>query len=116
MKTLIYIFLFICSFQYYSFARKSSYQNDLENELIDFIEENLYSISKESNSNENEIDPNDHVDVDLWNKLNDEDIKNMPQINDYSNEATAIHWLKWRTRIALRYRQVYDSNQNYFLK
>jgi hypothetical protein len=116
MKNSIYVLLFICSYQYYSVARKF-YQSDFENELIDFIEENLYSISTnpdESNSYENEIDPNDRVDVDLWNKLNDEDIKNMPQTDDYSNEATAKRWLKWRARVSLRYHQVYHSNQIFF--
>jgi hypothetical protein len=82
--------------------------------LIDFIEESLDAFptnSDESNSYENEIDPNDRVDIDLWNKLNDEDIKNMPQVDDFSNEATARRWLKWLTRVKLRYRQVNHSNQ-----
>ncbi|CAF4389387.1 unnamed protein product, partial [Rotaria magnacalcarata] len=51
-------------------------------------------------------DPNDRVDVDRWNQLNDNDIKNMPPINDYSNEKTARRWLQWFSRISQRYYQV----------
>jgi hypothetical protein len=110
----IYIFSLIFSFQYYILARKYD-QNDLEIELINLIERKLHSFSIKSNENpkestydEYQVDPNDHVDVNLWNKLNDEDIKKMPQIDDYSDEATALRWLKWYSRISLRYHQVYD--------
>jgi hypothetical protein len=110
----IYILLLIFSFQYYTLARKYD-EIDLENELINLIERNLQSFSAHSNENSKKstndkygVDPNDRVDIDLWNKLNNEDIKNMPQINDYSDETTAVRWLKWYTRISLRYHQVYD--------
>ena len=112
MKILICILLVICSFQPNLFARKF-YSSHFDDELIDFIQESLDTFpqtnSDESNSYENEIDPNDRVDIDLWNKLNDEDIKNMPQIDDFSNEVIARRWLKWRTRVSLRYRQVNRS-------
>ncbi|CAF4888903.1 unnamed protein product, partial [Rotaria sp. Silwood2] len=61
---------------------------------------------KESENYETEVDPNDHVDIELWNKLNEQDMKNMPEINDYSDEIMAIKWLKWYVRIAQRYSQV----------
>jgi hypothetical protein len=48
----------------------------------------------------------DEVDIDLWNELNDKDIKNMPTIEDYSDEATAARWLKWYFTVSRRYRQV----------
>ncbi|CAF4917531.1 unnamed protein product, partial [Rotaria sp. Silwood2] len=35
---------------------------------------------KESENYETEVDPNDHVDIELWNKLNEQDMKNMPEI------------------------------------
>ena len=80
--------LFITFFSSSNFARRAH-----RNEYIDLIEEN-------------HVDPNDRVDVDRWNQLNDEDIKHMPQTDDYSNEINAIRWLKWRSRIGLRYHQV----------
>ena len=114
MKHWIYILWFICSFRSYAFGRKA-YQSDLDEQLIDLIEKNLHPIStdfEESNSDEIAVDPNDRVDVDLWNKLNDKDIQNMPHIDDYSDEATARRWLKWHTRISLRYHQVSHSTPN----
>lgn len=102
----IYILLLICSFSSDTFAR---------HELIDLIEEELYSSLRNFDSEENEVDPNDRVDVKLWNKLNDEDIKNMPQIDDYSDEETAKRWLKWHNHISLRYHQVRPSNFNFAL-
>jgi len=120
----IYILLFFFSLQYYIIARQHQkyYLRELENELIDIINENRNLIStgsldsfEQSNLDENEADPNDRVDIVLWNKLNDDDIKNMPEINDYSDEATAVRWLKWHTRVSLRYHQVYDQNNNFYL-
>lgn len=102
----IYILLFIFSFQSYILARVYN-TNAYKNILLDFIENDLRSSLKHSKKSYH-VDPNDRVDVDLWNKLNEEDIKNMPQIVDYSDETLAIRWLKWHTRIALRYHQVYD--------
>ena len=84
----ISILWFITSFSLPIFAR---------NDLIDLID---------SNSRENDVDPTDRVDINLWNKLNDEEIKNIPSIDDYSSEINARRWLKWRSRISLRYHQV----------
>ena len=53
-----------------------------------------------------QVDPNDHVDVNLWNQLNSDEIKKMPQIKSYADEATAARWLEWYTRISQRYSQV----------
>ncbi|CAF4718681.1 unnamed protein product, partial [Rotaria sp. Silwood2] len=68
--------------------------------------ENSNNNFKESENYETEVDPNDHVDIELWNKLNEQDKKNMPEINDYSDEIVAIKWLKWCVRIEQRYTQV----------
>ncbi|CAF4396946.1 unnamed protein product [Rotaria sp. Silwood2] len=62
--------------------------------------------SQERNHYQSEIDPNDRISVELWNKLNEEDIKNIPIIDDYSNEHTATQWLTWSARIAQRYNQI----------
>ena len=48
----------------------------------------------------------DQVDIALWNELNDKDIKNMPTIDNYSDEAAAARWLKWYLIVVQRYRQV----------
>ncbi|CAF1347310.1 unnamed protein product [Adineta ricciae] len=53
-----------------------------------------------------QVDPNDHVDINLWNQLNSDEIKKMPQIKSYADEATAARWLEWHTRISQRYSQV----------
>ncbi|CAF4236343.1 unnamed protein product, partial [Rotaria magnacalcarata] len=55
---------------------------------------------------EPQVDPNDRVNVELWNRLNAEDEKTMPTITDYSDEVTATAWLKWYFRIAQRHHQV----------
>jgi hypothetical protein len=102
INNFIYILVLIFSFQYDISAEKylEFYERDLENELIDMVQRH------QENSDQTVVDPNDRVHVKLWNKLNDEDIKNMPQIDDYSNEDTALRWLKWHTRVSLRYQQV----------
>jgi hypothetical protein len=114
INTCIYILLVIFSFQYYILARKYD-QNNLENELFNLLERKLelsLTLSDESAEeltiDEYGVDPNDRVDVDLWNKLNNEESQNMPQIDDYSDETTAILWFKWFLRIFIRYRQVYN--------
>jgi len=108
----IYILLVIFSFQYYILARLYD-QNDLEEELFNLIERKLElslthsdESSEELTIDEYGVDPNDRVDVELWNKLNNEESQNMPKIDDYSDEVTAIRWLKWYLRIVVRYRQV----------
>ena len=63
-----------------------------------------------------DADPNDRVDVKLWNQLNEEDMKNMPQIEDYSNEQTAVQWLKWYSRVALRYSQVNTDEKRFSIR
>lgn len=90
IRNWISILLFITSFSLSIIAHR--------NDFIDlFIE---------SDSREIDVDPTDRVDINLWNKLNDEEIKNMPLIDDYSSEINAHRWLKWRSRISLRYHQV----------
>lgn len=52
------------------------------------------------------VDPDDRVNVEQWNRWNEEDTKRMPQTEDYSNENDAIEWLEWYSRISERYHQV----------
>ena len=52
------------------------------------------------------VDPNDRVDVQRWNRMNDDDLKRMPMTDDYSDEEAAIDWLQWNSRISERFRQV----------
>ncbi len=112
MKThyFIYIIFIIFSFQSHLSAKKhlEYYERELEDELMDILEryESQISSNSQSNNDESEVDPNDRVHVKLWNKLNAEDIKNMPVIDDYSNETTAMRWLQWYSPITLRYHQV----------
>ena len=54
-------------------------------------------------------DSDPEVDTELWNQLNSEEIKDMPTIEDYSDEQEAVRWLKWYLRISQRYRQVRTS-------
>lgn len=78
-------------------------------QLISFVNDNTEKILpnfQESSGDELDVDPNDRISVELWNKLNEEDIKNMPIINDYSSELTAMQWLTWFVRIVQRYNQV----------
>jgi hypothetical protein len=111
MKSCILILL--CLFQCCTSTGKP-YQNDLE-ELLDILvkqspanfEERNHKITKDDN-------PNDRVDVELWNKLNKEDIENMPQIDDYSDEVTAARWLKWYFRVSLRYSQVNTNSKEFY--
>ncbi|CAF0880032.1 unnamed protein product [Adineta steineri] len=115
INKLIYTLFILFSLQYYVLARKYShyYERNLEDELIDLISRNLNQISsdstevsQESYNDENKVELDDPVDVDLWNKLNDEDIKKMPQIDDYSSEKQAKSWLKWYLRVSKRYHQI----------
>ncbi|CAF3630704.1 unnamed protein product [Adineta steineri] len=115
INKLIYTLFILFSLQYYILARKYShhYERNLEDELIDLISRNLNQISsdstefsQESHNDENKVELDDPVDVDLWNKLNDEDIKKMPQIDDYSSEKQAKSWLKWYLRVSKRYHQI----------
>lgn len=69
------------------------------------LDELLNSFIERSSSTE-EDDPNDRVDIDRWNRLNEQDIKNAPKINDYSDENNALRWLTWYSRVSLRYYQV----------
>lgn len=68
--------------------------------------ENFILNSQETGNYRTEVDPNDRISVELWNQLNEEDIKNMSTIDDYSNETTARQWLAWYVRIVERYNQV----------
>ncbi|CAF5093097.1 unnamed protein product, partial [Rotaria sp. Silwood1] len=124
MKNFIILLLFISSSQFSISSRKQNHydQRQLEeiieilkikftDELEELISTN-YNIEhhndnpKQSENYEPEVDPNDHVDIKLWNKLNEKDIKKMPVIDDYSDEAMAMQWLAWYIPIAKRYSQV----------
>lgn len=52
------------------------------------------------------VDPDDRIDVERWNQMNDEDLQRMPKIDDFSDERAAMRWFRWNSRIAERYRQV----------
>ncbi|CAF4001806.1 unnamed protein product, partial [Rotaria sp. Silwood1] len=124
MKNFIILLLFISSSQFSISSRKQNHydQRQLE-EIIEILKikftdelEELISTNhniehhndnpKQSENYEPEVDPNDHVDIKLWNKLNEKDMKKMPVIDDYSDEAMAMQWLKWYIPIAKRYSQV----------
>ena len=106
----ICIVLLIYSFQYYASADKYStfFQREIEDALIDLIQHKL-SINYDETSKpfEYDADPDDRVDVENWNKLNDADMKRMPQTKDYSNENAARKWLQWYLPVSERYNQVY---------
>ena len=72
--------------------------------------EELIEILLEQSSNAD--DPNDRVDIDLWNQLNEQDMKNMPDIDDYSDADNARDWLEWYSRVSLRYFQVKSPSKN----
>ena len=92
------VWILLCLFQ--SCVSTGKYQNDLE-ELLNILTERSYDdLTTEDD------DPNDRVNVELWNQLNQNDIENMPEIDDYSSEITAKRWLKWYSRVSLRYSQV----------
>ncbi|CAF1362008.1 unnamed protein product [Rotaria sordida] len=114
---LIIIILLISSFQFSISNRKQNHYNQQQFESIiinslhkyftyEFKEPISINHNIENNNDEIEVDPNDHVNVELWNKLNEEDIKKMPVINDYSDEYVAKKWLKWYLLIAERYNQI----------
>jgi glycosylphosphatidylinositol transamidase (GPIT) subunit GPI8 len=111
MKNVIFILLLLSLFQCSTSTRKryQSYQSDVE-ELIDILRDKIPNQSEkrknQDDSSETVVDPNDHVNVELWNNLNKDDIENMPEIDDYSDEFTARRWLKWYVRISQRYGQV----------
>lgn len=67
------------------------------------LEKFINSLDEQSSE---EDDPNDRVDIDRWNELNEWDIDNMPEFDDYSDENNALEWLAWYSRVALRYYQV----------
>ncbi|CAF1541662.1 unnamed protein product, partial [Rotaria sordida] len=83
---LIIIILLISSFGFSISNRKQNHYNGQEFEgiIIDILHkyftyefEEPISINHhiENNNDEIEVDPNDHVNIELWNKLNEEDIK-----------------------------------------
>lgn len=90
MKNWIYIFIY-----FFTVCQYSHSIHDFD-ELIDIL------LSRSSS----EDDPTDRIDVNLWNQFNEQDMKNMPDIDDYSNENNALDWLKWYSRVSLRYYQV----------
>jgi hypothetical protein len=114
----VYSLLLLLTFQYSTFARKqlTYYQRAFEEELLDAISRNsaLFTVDSDEtsdrlSSSEDEVDLDNHVNIELWNQLNDEDIKNMPPTDDYSSEVVAARWLQWYTTITKRYRQVYHQ-------
>lgn len=113
MKSCIIVFfLFISSFQLSKSNPRPGLIFEEQSEqfqLIDSIssdKENFSLNSQETGNYRTEVDPNDRISVELWNQLNEEDIKNMSTIDDYSNETTARQWLAWYVRIVERYNQV----------
>lgn len=109
------ILLLICLSHVSTSAR--SYADDdreyLQRDLINMLKKkfHLFSPTDDDDSSEMDaeqyyVDPDDHVDVARWNQLNDEDIKHMPVTEDYSNEQDAMTWLRWHSRISVRYQQV----------
>ncbi|UJR09094.1 hypothetical protein I4U23_013341 [Adineta vaga] len=113
MKNIIYFLLLICSIQFVSSTKKRPHFSERRwhdfityiQEKIDFSFEEQISLSG-SEKPQIKVDSNDHVDILLSNQLNDEEIKNMPQIKSYADEATAARWIEWYYRIAQRYAQV----------
>ena len=127
MKNFIYIILiFLILFQQTITNRKNHHYNQQQfEELLELLKtkftnkwkeeifSNSYPLDKNNDQSielndyeQHEVDPNDRVDIDLWNKLNEQDMKKMPVITDYTNEDEAIQWLKWYLRIAKRHSQV----------
>jgi hypothetical protein len=116
MKNLICFLLLIFSLQFTTSTRNHNHFSQRELQAIisiltedfslNFAEEIKDDNSDESTNYQTSVDPNDQVDIKLWNKLNAQDIPNMPVITNYSDEATAIRWLKWYTGISQRYTQV----------
>jgi hypothetical protein len=115
MTNLIFILLLISLLQTPILTRRHHHSSPLNvEEILDILKGNPTLTFKEKSFSKKEktnvfafdVDPDDRVNVELWNKLNAKDIKNMPKIDNYSSEATAAHWLKWYIRIAQRYSQV----------
>ena len=80
-------------------SRGALYQAHID-ELINRIHEKSASVHYPID------DPDDRVDIDQWNELNDEAIQRVPEITDYSDEHNAVRWLKWFVPIIERYQQV----------
>lgn len=102
MRNALLLFIFLGSFQSIVFARKRDfyyYQAHID-ELMKRIQEKSSSVHYPID------DPDDRVDIDQWNELNDEAIRRMPEITDYSDEHNAVRWLKWFVPIIERYQQV----------
>ncbi|CAF5175890.1 unnamed protein product [Rotaria magnacalcarata] len=122
MKNCIIIvsLLFISSFEFSTSYQKRNHHFDRRFEQLldilklhltdDFDEPITFDANNDNNPDslniEPQVDPNDRVNVELWNRLNAEDEKTMPTITDYSDEVTATAWLKWYFRIAQRHHQV----------
>lgn len=113
MKSCIIVFfLFISSFQLSKSNPRPGLIFEEQSEQFQSIDsisnnkENFILNSQETGNYRTEVDPNDRISVELWNQLNEEDIKNMSTIDDYSNETTARQWLAWYVRIVERYNQV----------
>lgn len=108
------ILLLIISFQY-SISNRQYYHNYDKRlqQVLDTLTrrfndnfERVIDNDDDRRSDEFEDDPNDHVNVELWNRLNEEDKDRMPVITDYSDETVATKWLKWYLRISQRNHQV----------
>ena len=116
MKFVFVILLFISSFQFSMSNRKHHYSDQKKLEkILEILKERLKTEATSFKSKNRDyhlqelnykVDPNDHIDIDLWNELNKKDMENMPIIVNYSNEIDALHWLKWYLHIAQRYNQV----------
>ncbi|CAF3926250.1 unnamed protein product, partial [Rotaria sp. Silwood1] len=126
MTNFIILLLFISSFQLsisISNRKQNQYDQKQFEEIIEILKikftdelEELISTNyniehhndnpKQSENYESEVDSNDHVDIKLWNKLNEKDMKKMPVIDDYSDEAMAMQWLTWYIPIEQRHSQI----------
>lgn len=97
----------ILFFSIYLFVASSSLR--LNKNELDFLKQKFV---------ERNVSPklDDEVDVDLWNRLNEQEIANSPSIDDFSNEENALRWLKWYFRIAERFYQVCRRKRKFSLK
>lgn len=109
MNNIIHIVLLLHLFLYGVSTRNyfTHDRRDLDDEFVNIIKKYL-SLQFKSSDYRTRSESDDPVDVNRWNQLNQNDIKNMPSIDDYSDEDTARRWLQWYTRISERYYQVGD--------
>ena len=107
MKNALLFLVCLGSFQSIIFA----WQRDLH-DYQTYIEELIHMIHEKSSSlHRGDDDSNDRVDIDRWNELNDEAIRRMPYITDFSDQRNAVRWLEWFIPIIERYQQVRSNER-----